>query len=159
MTDNSTNANEAVERKPSAIDFKIKDLIRNTRYFKAVADGTSNKSSPEYQAHAEEMIGMTIGAAIGNGQLYRNKEVPAEPLDPAQQMKHLREDARWLAAAAAQSLGVEKNSTRYVALSETIVDAAITTAIAGGRLTPPQRSFAERVDESRQAPPTEGVSV
>lgn len=149
---------QSATRKPSAIDYKIKELVRNSRYFKAVADGNGDKSSPEYQAHAEHLIGLAIGAAVGSGELYRKREAVTDS-PPADHMKALREDARWFAAAAAQSIAIDKSSDRYAALSDAVVDAAISTAVATGKLKAPQRSFAERVTDSRATGPAEGPSV
>lgn len=147
---------EPTERKPSAIDRTIRDIVRNTKYFKAVADGTgNNKSTPEYQAHQDHLIATAIGSAVGLGKLYRTKEA-ATDASPADQMKALRSDARWIAAAAAENLGIDKKSDAYQTLSDGIVDAAICTAVAHDRLKAPQRSFAERVTESRASEPDQG---
>lgn len=150
---------DTTERKPSAIDLKILDLKRNANYFKAVADGDSaDKSSPEYQAHRAQMVALTIGAAIGTGQLYRSRDVAADA-HPAEQLKALRSDARWFAAVAASNLSIEKSSPAYASLSDGILDAAIATATATGKIKAPQRSFTQAIEEQReQAVKTEGQS-
>lgn len=151
---------EPAARRPSAIDLKIKDVLRNARYFTAVAAGSgADKSSPEYQAYADQMVSGAIGAAIGLGKLYRSKE--ASEAAPADAMKALRDDARWLAAAAAQHAGIDKaaDGARYQQFSDAIVDSAIATAIANDRLRAPNRSFAEKVIDSRSSGQGEGISV
>lgn len=154
MTEQTT-----AERKPSAIDLKILDLKRNANYFKAVADGDgADKSSPEYQAHRAHMVALTIGAAIGTGQLYRHRETAADA-HPAEQLKALRSDARWFAAAAASNLNIDKSSPDYATLADGILDAAIAAATAAGKMKAPQRSFTQAIDEQReQSQKSEGPS-
>lgn len=144
MTDETTS-----ERKPSAIDLKILDLKRNAHYFKAVADGEgADKSAPAYTAHRRQLVGLTIGSAIGLGQLYRTREQAADA-SPADQLKTLRADARWFAAAAASNLDIAKGSPAYEQLSDAILDGAIAAATANGKLKAPSRSFTQAVEERR----------
>jgi hypothetical protein len=137
------------ERKPSAIDLKIRDLKRQAHFFKAVADGDgADKSSSEYLAHRRHMVALTIGSAIGIGNLYRNHGEGEAP-SPAAQLKTLRSDARWFAAAAASNLEIEKGSAAYTELADAILDSAIATATGCGRLRAPNRSFTQAVEEQR----------
>ncbi len=155
MTDDTST-----ERKPSAIDLKILDLKRNANYFKAVADGESaDKSSNEYQTHRRHMVALTIGSAIGLGQLYRNREQTADA-SPADQLKALRADARWFAAAAASKLEFAKGTPAYEELADGILDGAIAAATASGKLKAPSRSFTQSVEERRaEAGASEGRST
>lgn len=155
MTDDTST-----ERKPSAIDLKILDLKRNANYFKAVADGESaDKSSNEYQTHRRHMVALTIGSAIGLGQLYRSREQAADA-SPADQLKALRADARWFAAAAASKLDIAKGTPAYEELSDGILDGAIATATASGKLKAPSRSFTQSVEDRRaEAGASEGRST
>lgn len=148
------------ERKPSAIDLKILDFKRNANYFKAVADGDgADKSSNAYQAHRRHMVALTIGAAVGLGQLYRNRDQQADA-SPSDQLKTLRADARWFAAAAASNLDIAKGSDAYVELADTILDGAIAAATASGRLKAPNRSFTQAVEDRRaEAGQSEGRSA
>jgi len=139
----------STERQPSAVDLKILDLKRNAHYFKAVADGDSaDKSSSEYQAHRRHMVALTIGSAIGVGHLYRNRDQQADA-SPSEQLKTLRADARWFAAAAASNLEIAKGSDAYAELADAILDGAISAATASGRLKAPNRSFAQAVEDRR----------
>ncbi|MBU2582726.1 MAG: hypothetical protein KJ622_13520 [Alphaproteobacteria bacterium] len=150
--------NEAVENaepKPSAIDLKIKGLLRHAKYFQAVADSGLDRSGPEYSARRQDVMACVIGAAVGAGALYRRNDELA-PEAPADAMKALRSDARWLAAAAAKQAGVPKESEAYHRFSDRIVDTAIATAVAHGKLQAPNRGFAEKVEEQREAP-AEGI--
>lgn len=159
MTDDTTEPT-APDRKPSAIDLKILDLKRNANYFKAVADGDgADKSSNQYQAHRRHMVALTIGSAIGLGQLYRSREQAAET-SPADQLKALRGDARWFAAAAASKLEIAKGTPAYEELADGILDGAIAAATASGRLKAPSRSFTQSVEERRsEAGQSEGRTV
>lgn len=155
MTDDTTN-----ERKPSAIDLKILDLKRNANYFKAVADGDgADKSSNQYQTHRRHMVALTIGSAIGLGQLYKNKD-QAQDATPSDQLKALRADARWFTAAAASKLEIAKGTPAYEELADGILDGAIAAATASGKLKAPSRSFTQSVEERRaEAGQNEGRSV
>ncbi len=155
MTDETTP-----ERKPSAIDLKILDLKRNAHYFKAVADDEgADKASPAYTAHKRQLVGLTIGSAIGLGQLYRTRE-PAADASPADQLKALRADTRWFTAAAASKLEFAKGSPAYTELSDAILDGALAAAMASGKLKAPTRSFAQAVEERRaEASQGEGRST
>lgn len=151
---------EPASRRPSAIDLKIKDVVRNARYFTAVAAGSNaDKASPDYRAFADHMIAGAVGAAIGLGKLYRTKD--ATEAAPADAMKALRDDARWLAAAAAQHAGIDKaiDVAVYQEFSDTIVNSAISTAIANEWLRAPNRSFAEKVTDGRASGQGEGMGV
>lgn len=158
MTDETTTTEQ--QRKPSAIDLKILDLKRNANYFKAVADGEgADKSSNEYQAHRRQMVALTIGSAIGLGQLYRSKEQQGD-VSPQEFLKQLRSDARWFAAAAASNLDMAKGSIGYNELADGILDGAIAAATASGRLKAPTRSFTQRVEDGRaEAAQSEGRSA
>lgn len=160
MTTDQTTIEPSTERKPSAIDLKIADLKRNAHFFKAVADGDGdNKSTPEYQAHRRHMAGLTIGAAIGLGELYRSKE-SAKHSGPGEQLKALRADARWFAAAAASALSIEKSSPEYMSLADSILDGAISAATASGKMKAPTRSFAKNIEEKRdEMAPDKGRSA
>jgi hypothetical protein len=155
MTDDTTT-----ERKPSAIDLKILDLKRNANYFKAVADGDgADKSSNQYQTHRRHMVALTIGSAIGLGQLYKSKD-QAQDATPADQLKALRADARWFTAAAAGKLEIAKGTPAYEELADGILDGAIAAATASGKLKAPSRSFTQSVEERREeAGQNEGRSV
>ena len=145
MTDDTTT-----ERKPSAIDLKILDLKRNANYFKAVADGDgADKSSNQYQTHRRHMVALTIGSAIGLGQLYKSKD-QAEDASPSDQLKALRGDARWFTAAAASKLEIAKGTPAYEELADGILDGAIAAATASGKLKAPSRSFTQSVEERRE---------
>lgn len=142
---------ESSEQKPSAIDLKIKGLLRHAKYFQAVADSGLDRSGSEYATRRQDVIASVIGAAVGSGALYRKNDEPT-PEQPADAMKALRSDARWLAAAAAKQAGVPKESEAYHRFSDRIVDTAIAAAVAHGKLKAPDRGFAEKVEEQRDAP-------
>jgi len=140
------------ERQPSAIDITVRELARNARYFAAVAAGNgADKDSPEFKSYRDGILATTIGAAIGLGKLYRKSE-PAADTTPGAQIKTLERDARWLAGAAGDNLGMDKESDAYKAFTEKVLDTALATALAQGRFKAPSRSFASKVEESRSEP-------
>lgn len=147
---------ETPQRQPSAIDLTIRDIARNAKYFTAVAAGNgADKSSPEYASYRENIVTTAIGAAIGTGKLYRRKDAQADtPL--GDQVKAFERDARWLAAAAADNLDIDKNSDAYKGFADRVVDSALASAVASGRFKAPARSFAEKVEQSREPGPGEG---
>lgn len=148
-------ASTPTERPPSAIDITVRELARNAKYFAAVAAGNgADKDSPEFKSYRDGIVAATIGAAIGLGKLYRKAE-PAADASPGAQIKTLERDARWLAAAAGDNLGMDKESDAYKAFTDKVLDTALATALAQGRFKAPSRSFANKVEESRSEPGSE----
>lgn len=140
----------AVEaRKPSAIDITIRELARNAKYMAVVAAGNgADKESPEFKGFRDGIVATSIGAAIGIGKLYRKSEIAADaPL--GDQVKAFERDARWLAAAAGDNLGMDKDTAAYKDFADKVADAALATAVAHGRFKAPNRSFAGRVEDGR----------
>lgn len=138
-------------KRPSAIDITIRELARSAKYLAAVAAGNgADKASPEYRAFRDGMVATAVGTAIGIGKLYRKSDLAADaPL--AEQVKAFERDARWLAGAAADNLKIAKNTPAYKEFSDRVVDTALAASIAQGRFKAPERSFAGRADDSRQA--------
>lgn len=147
------------KRQPAAMDLKIRDIVRNAKYFAAVGAGNgADKSSPEFAAYRETMILTAIGAAIGSGILYRRKEA-ATDAPQGEQVKAFERDTRWIAAAAAEQLEIGKETPAYKKFADHLVDTALATAVANGRFKAPSRSFAEQVTQSREEGQAEGRGV